>query len=173
MSKDGRNRVARHLANHVVSTLSTSGVELAVVTNDSQVESWARDARIQLIEDPGGGLDAAAAAAANWAMNAGMPWVIVHGDLPRLKVHDVTSVCDGLKRSDAVIAPSADGGTSAIGSRRPVEFSYGPASFHRHLARLGQPEVVVRTGLLFDIDDAHDLRQAGLEPSFLRTGSRG
>ena len=167
-----RKRLARHLANHVVTTLRSSDVETAVVTADEEVASWVSGVGVEVVRDPGRGLDRAASVGANWAIDRKQPWVIIHGDLPRLTVRDVTSVRDGLVRSGAVIAPSADGGTSAIGAHTPIEFSYGPASFHRHLTRLGQPELVVRTGLLFDIDDSHDLRQAGLESVAMSDRSR-
>ena len=156
-----RQRVALELAEHVISTVRAAGADTAVVTADPEVASWAAGASMPVIDDPGKGLDGAASAGANWATGHGRQWVIIHGDLPRLSVGDVNSLRVGLARSEAIIAPSADGGTSALGAATPIEFSYGPASFHRHLKRLEQPEIVATTGLLFDIDDAHDLHQAG------------
>ena len=63
-----------------------------------------------------------------------------------------------------VIAPSADGGTSALGGRGEARFAYGRGSFRRHLGRHPQCQVVTSPGLLHDIDSFADLESARRHP---------
>ena len=82
--------------------------------------------------------------------------MILHSDLPLLTAHDLRA----LIATDTAIAPSSDGGTSAIMSVHEIEFAYGASSFSRHLPRLQSPTVVARTGLLHDVDAPRDLEAA-------------
>ena len=157
-----RGSLARRLAAHVVTTVQSAGFETAVITADPDVAQWAGSIRSELIADPNQGLNAAARAGMAWASGNEFDWIILHADLPQLSSDDLIALVDGLGARGSVIAPSSDGGTSALGTDRPVDFSYGPASFHRHLAQLGTTSVVARTGLLLDVDSDHDLRVANL-----------
>ena len=56
-----------------------------------------------------------------------------------------------------VIAPSHDGGTSALGATGHLDFHYGVGSFHRHLRQAPRAAVIVRPGLAFDLDTVDDL----------------
>lgn len=155
-----RSQLGRELAAHTLSVVSMTGAEPLVLAADGEVAAWADGLGHRALVDAGSGLDEAAEAAARTAVDAGRSWLILHADLPLLQPADVEEVLDHLAAGREVIAPSNDGGTSALGAGRIVRFAYGPASFHRHLARLADPVVVVRPGLALDLDDISDLRAA-------------
>ena len=155
-----RARLGRLLAGHAAASVSAAGRRPHIVTSDSDVADWVADSGYELLDDPGEGLSAAARAAARWATDLSEPWLVIHSDLPWLTAEDVTSLIRPLEAGRPVIAPSADGGTSAIGSRGDFEFRFGPASFHRHLVQLGDALIVARPGLLLDVDAPADLRAA-------------
>lgn len=155
-----RSRLSRALAGRVATTVATTGRTPLVVTGDSEVATWAEASGYTTIDDPGDGLSAAARAGVSMAIDRTEPWLILHCDLPWITADDVEAVARPLEEGQPVIAPSADGGTSAIGSRGEFTFQFGPASFHRHIASLAGALVVARSGLLLDIDDPADLEAA-------------
>lgn len=157
LTPQARTRLGQGLADHVASTATSAGLLPLIVTADSAVAGWATLAGFPSIADPGDGLDVAATTGMEWVMEAQSEWVVVHSDLPLVSPQDLTALADALALGQDVIAPSADGGTSAIGSRTAVTFSFGVSSFHQHLPRLDNPTVVARPGLLLDIDSVHDL----------------
>lgn len=158
LSDPDREQLGRRLASHVVTIVAAADVVPLIVSGDSDVTDWSSRNGFSCIPDPGGGLDAAARAGVDRANESKSRWVVLHSDLPALQPSDVTRVFHALETAGSVIAPSSDGGTSALASRTPVEFRYGPASFHRHLPRLVDPVVVVSTGLLLDVDSPDDLQ---------------
>ncbi|HJR92032.1 MAG TPA: 2-phospho-L-lactate guanylyltransferase [Acidimicrobiia bacterium] len=164
LDAEARSRLGRDLAAHTISTIAAAGGEPLVVAADGEVARWAGASGWSAIVDQGTGLDAAAARAASMAEQQRRPWLIVHADLPLLAEADISVALDALDTGREVIAPSNDGGTSLLGAARRVRFGYGPASFHRHLARLEHPQVVVRLGLALDLDDASDLAAARSHP---------
>ena len=91
-------------------------------------------------------------------MTSHSPWLVLHSDLPLLQTSEVQELAGHLVDGRDVIAPSADGGTSAIGSTHDVSFAFGRGSFQRHLAQLDDPVVISSVGLLHDIDTPDDLR---------------
>lgn len=155
-----RQSLGRALAAHVAGTVESAGLIPVIVTGDREVATWATQIGFPSLPDPGTGLDAAAGTGVEWAGRSGSHWLVLHSDLPLLRPDDVASLADVLRSGESPIAPSADGGTTAIGSVGPFSFSFGVASFHRHLPRLAHPRVVYRRGLAFDIDSAHDLAAA-------------
>ncbi len=90
--------------------------------------------------------------------------MVVHSDLPLLTASDLRFLHAALMRHGSVLAPSADGGTSAMGGRGHYMFSYGPGSFRRHLARYPNSGIVARLGLLHDVDTVADLISARNHP---------
>ncbi len=159
-----RAALARELADHVATTVSDAGVMPLIVTADANVAEWATRAGFPSAADPGVGLDAAASAGVAWADQANSDWLVLHADLPLIDTDDITALSRALENGP-VIAPSSDGGTSAIGTRgRPHDFSFGPASFHRHLKMFPEARVVTRRGLLLDIDSGSDLEAAMSAP---------
>ncbi|HEU4894752.1 MAG TPA: DUF2064 domain-containing protein, partial [Acidimicrobiia bacterium] len=111
-----RGRLGRALAGHVAETVAATGCTPHVVTGDVEVASWAQESGYQVVDDPGEGLSAAARAAASWSVRLSQPWLILHSDLPWVTVEDIEALMSVLEDGRSVIAPSADGGTSAIGS---------------------------------------------------------
>lgn len=156
-----RSRLGRALATHVAETVEEAGLLVMFVTDDPEVAAWATSAGFPSLPDPGQGLNAAAAAGVEWADLSKSSWIVLHSDLPLLRAEDLRALAT--TRAD-VIAPSSDGGTSAISARSSIEFAFGPASFHKHLPQLHSPTIVARTGLLLDIDSPSDLASALAHP---------
>lgn len=154
-----RRELGMAVAERVLTAARATGADVAVVTADDEVECWARSLGVAVIADePGGGLNGAARAAALAAVREGHAWLIVHADLPLLAVDDVYALLEPLEKGRPVIAPSYDAGTSAIGAGEVIRFAFGPGSFHKHVARLagGPTRVVVRPGLALDLDHPDD-----------------
>ena len=131
-----------------------------LVTGDPDVAAWAAGLGFPSAPETGEGLDGAAAAGTEWATQANTPWLILHSDLPLLTTTELTTLTNPLSEGTDVIAPSADGGTSAIGSSGSMSFTFGPGSFARHLARLKDPNVFASVGLLHDVDTPGDVESA-------------
>lgn len=159
-----RSRLGRALADHVATTAAGADLLPVVVTGDADVAEWATLAGFPSLPEGGPGLDAAATAGVRWATESGSRWIVLHSDLPLLALSELTELGSALSEGRSVVAPSADGGTSAIGSDEQVVFSFGVSSFHRHLGTLGNPVVVTRMGLLLDVDSPADLEAAVSTP---------
>jgi 2-phospho-L-lactate guanylyltransferase len=153
------------MADHVTSTAESAGLLPVIVTDAPDVAEWGASRGLPTISDPAGGLDSAGEAGIDWALLANSSWLVVHADLPLLRPADLEEMADVLEAGDDPIAPSSDGGTSAIGGRAPLALAYGPGSFRRHLARLASPRVVVRPGLTLDVDTPGDLQSARRHPA--------
>lgn len=160
LDEPARTRLGKSLTERVVTAATEAGAIPIVVTGDDDVGYWAVEQGFPVVADSGTGLDGAARAGAGWANAAGSPWLIVHSDLPLLTAKDVRVLVGSINEGRWPIAPSSDGGTSAIGGNGEFAFSYGPASFHRHLAKITHPQVLVRTGLSLDLDRPPDLQAA-------------
>ncbi|MDP2623177.1 MAG: 2-phospho-L-lactate guanylyltransferase [Actinomycetota bacterium] len=160
-----RSSLAQAVAGHVINACGDAGFEPLVVTGSARLQQWAGALGAgSLDEPPGGGLDAAAGQGIAAARRLEVPWLVVHGDLPLLDAMDLHPLLTPLHEGALVIAPSRDGGTNLLGSVGPFEFRYGPASFHRHLARAaGRPvHVVVSPGTALEIDTLPDLHAVAL-----------
>lgn len=160
MTDNDRRELGKRLAIHVTAAVVEVGLTPHIVTSDPDVVDWAAVGSYPVIPDPGSGLDDAARAGVAGSLERHETWLVVHSDLPLLTSNEVRRLTEVLDDNRSVIAPSSDGGTSAIGSRGPFVFSYGPGSFHRHLPRLKAPAVIASTGLLLDVDSPNDLRVA-------------
>lgn len=159
-----RARLGKALAQHVASTVIDADQVPLVVTADPDVAEWAMRCGFPVLADPGDGLDAAARTGVEWALQSGSPWLVLHSDLPILEPSDVEALFRALDTGKDVISPSADGGTSALGSHHETTFAFGVASFHRHLQALDEPLVITRLGLLLDVDSPGDLVAAATTP---------
>lgn len=158
---DRRHALGKALASHVAETVEAAGLLPLFVTSDREVAAWATSMGFPSLPDPAAGLDVAAATGVEWARQSSSRWIVLHSDLPLLRDDELVRL--ELEESDW-IAPSADGGTSAISAKEPIDFAFGPGSFHRHLARLQTPGVIATTGLLHDLDSPADLRSALAHP---------
>jgi 2-phospho-L-lactate guanylyltransferase len=153
-----RAQLARAMATHVVT--SAAPLPTAVVCDDAEVASWARDLGALVVWEPERGLNRAVeAGVARLAAGGARRVVVAHADLPRAGRLDwvarfvgVTLVPDHDDNGTNVICVPGDGGFT---------FSYGPGSFTRHRAeatRLGLPLRVVRdASLSHDVDLPADL----------------
>lgn len=155
-----RHRIGRALAERVTTVAQQAGLTPVVVTADPDVIAWAKSDGIEAMPDRGGGLNGAASTGTARAITSNAPWVVLHSDLPLLQVSDLSPLVEAVEHGRSVIAPSCDGGTSALASSRPVKFAYGPGSFHHHLGRIEDPLILARAGLLHDLDSPLDLESA-------------
>jgi 2-phospho-L-lactate guanylyltransferase len=156
-----RSALGRALAEHTADVAVEAGLIPLLVAGDGEVAEWALGNGLPVIPDTGGGLDGAAAAGVAWAVGSASDWIVVHTDLPLLTPSEVGDVVAPVRAGMVAIAPSADGGTSAMAGSGPATgFAYGPGIFHRHLARNPGAAIVVRLGLLHDVDTYPDLVSA-------------
>jgi 2-phospho-L-lactate guanylyltransferase (CobY/MobA/RfbA family) len=164
LSEAARSTLGRALAERTADLAVDAGLIPILVAGDADVADWAVLAGLPSIPDPGEGLDRAAGEGVGWAEAASSPWIVLHADLPLLTHHELESLEAVREDRGWVLAPSADGGTSAVGGSGPAAFSYGPGSFHRHLARFPGAGIVARVGLLHDVDSFSDLVSARRHP---------
>lgn len=153
-----RASLARRLAEGVIR--SVAPLPVAVVCDDEDVASWATALGAVVIWSPRAGLNAAVAAGVARLADDGYEWItIAHGDLS-----DPSALAELPHFEGVTLIPDRfDDGTNVL--RLPSEsafaFSYGPGSFHRHLAeaeRLDLPTSVIRgTPLDLDVDSPEDL----------------
>jgi 2-phospho-L-lactate guanylyltransferase len=159
-----RIALGRALAFRVAEAAENVGLLPLVVTADPEVAAWATSAGFPSLPEPGEGLNLAVAAGVEWAASSRSSWIVLHADLPLVEAADILRLAECLDSGLNPIAPSSDGGTSAIGGWGAFAFSFGIGSFHRHLARLATPRVVTSPGLLLDLDSPADLAAALAHP---------
>ncbi len=160
LSARERSRLGRDLAARTLLAVQEAGAEPVVLAADHQVAHWATARGVSVLIDRRGGLDDAAAGLVAEARATHRPWLVVHADLPLVTPADVRQALTVLEAGRSPIAPADDGGTSLVGGTGEMRFAYGPASFHRHLARLTEGQVLISLGLSLDLDDSADLMAA-------------
>lgn len=161
LADDTRSSLGKALAVRSAELAIEAGLIPLLVAGDDDVAEWALINGFPSILDNGEGLNAAAEAGVAWAAGSESAWIVLHADLPLLSVGELNDVVTAAQTHPVAISPSADGGTSALaGSGPTMAFEYGPGSFHRHLAKNPEAAVVVRLGLLHDIDTYADLLSA-------------
>jgi 2-phospho-L-lactate guanylyltransferase len=163
MTDAARRDLVREMLRHVVEAArATPRVEVRILGPSRH----GLTADIPLLADPGGGLNAALAAAAQAAGAAGATrLVVVAADLPRLTRSDLQALVSVKGEALAVAPDRGESGTNALSlplpTARAFRFQYGPDSFARHCAeaaRLGLPLQVIRSETLgLDIDQPEDL----------------
>jgi 2-phospho-L-lactate guanylyltransferase len=164
LSSESRIELGRRLAERTAGLAIEAGMVPILVAGDAEVASWALTLGLPSIPDPGVDLNEAAAAGAAWAAMSASRWLILHSDLPLLAIEELLALTEAMTRERFVIAPSADGGTSALGGSGDAVFSYGPGSFRAHLGRFPTSQIIARTGLLHDVDSLADLESAQRHP---------
>jgi 2-phospho-L-lactate guanylyltransferase len=155
-----RAELARAMATHVVE--SAAPLPTAVVCDDAEVASWARDMGALVIWEPERGLNRAVEAGVARLAAAGAERVVVaHADLPQARSGRLAEVA---RFDGATLVPDHDeNGTNVIcvPAGAGFTFSYGPGSFARHCAeahRIGLPLRVMRDpSLSHDVDLPADL----------------
>jgi len=153
-----RARLARSMAEHVV--LAAAPLPVAVVCDDPDVARWARTLGASVIDEPGKGLNGAVTAGVAHLRRAGIGEVVVaHGDLPWAKSFEQITGFDGI----TLVPDRHHDGTNVVCLPPGVDlvFSYGPGSFHRHLALATDSGAAVRVlrppELTWDVDVPSDL----------------
>ena len=155
-----RAELARAMATHVVT--SAGPLPVAVVCDDAEVATWARDLGALVVWEPERGLNRAVeAGVARLAANGARRVVVAHGDLPQAVAGRLGSVA---RFAGVTLVPDhRENGTNVICVPGDADFtfSYGPGSFARHGAeahRLGLELRVVRDpSLSHDVDLPADL----------------
>jgi 2-phospho-L-lactate guanylyltransferase len=150
--------LARTMAERVVA--AAGPLPVAVVCNDRDVATWARELGALVIWEPGQGLNRAVEDGVRHLAGLGVEHVIVaHADLPLAT--DLAWI--GRYPGVTLVPDRREDGTNVIGLPTGTEFvfSYGPGSFARHVSearRLQVPWRVVRAPLLaWDVDLPDDL----------------
>ena len=159
-----RQALGVELARRTANAAIAAGAAPLILSADEVVSEWAAGQGYDVLLDEGSNLDEAAHAATAFAGDE--PWVICHADLPLLRGEDLRRAVSLMEGGSWVLAPSSDGGTSLIGGTGQFDFAFGPASFHRHLARLAHRTVHVMTslGTLLDLDVPGDFAAAANHP---------
>jgi 2-phospho-L-lactate guanylyltransferase len=162
LDADQRAELARSMAEQVVA--AAGSLPVVVVSSDAEVGAWAGAAGIELVADPGAGLDAAATAGTLHHRDLGRRRVVVaHADLPRARrgsLERFASLGPGIV---GLVPCHRDDGTPVLSVPTTVAFpfAYGPGSARRHavVARgLGLATLVVRDpDLGYDVDVPADL----------------
>jgi 2-phospho-L-lactate guanylyltransferase len=148
----------------------TPGIDrVAVATPDDRVAEHALRLGAHVLHGPDPGLNAAIdAAPGKLGLAPDAPLLVVLGDVPGAQSGEVQRLFDALDAMgpgpSAVLAPSRDGGTSAL-LRRPYAalpscFGSQSAAQHREAARIaGVPLCeIALPSLAIDLDRAEDLR---------------
>lgn len=172
----GKTRLAPALASHtraalagamladVVAALRGAGVDLVVAAGGAAAASAASALGADTIMDGPDvtSLDDAVEHARRRLGPLGA-LLVVQADLPTITSDDVRVVVEGERA--VVIAPTDDGGTSALLRRPPAvigtAFGSDSGGTHRRLAEAAGivPRVVHRAGLALDVDVLEDLRR--------------
>jgi 2-phospho-L-lactate guanylyltransferase len=155
--------LGKAVAARTAAAATDAGALVAVVTGDSGVAAWARSNGYLTIDEDGSpraGLNGAAESALIEATRRQRCWAIIHADLPLVTPAELTPIFAAAER-EVVLVPSHDGGTNIVaGNRTTFQFSYGPASFHAHLAYRPQARIIPSARLALDLDTEDDLRRA-------------
>jgi len=157
---------ARELATRVVD--AAAPLPVIVVTAAPEVREWAEGRSLDVVDDPGRGLDAAVDAGRARAVELGaVRTIVAHGDLPYAEA--LEPLARDLALPIVVLVPChRDDGTNvcSVPVDVPFQFAYGPGSFRRHAAearRLGLGlRVVRRADLAFDVDVPADLERLNM-----------
>jgi 2-phospho-L-lactate/phosphoenolpyruvate guanylyltransferase len=153
-----RASLAREMATAVVR--AARPLPVAVVCDDTEVAEWARGLGALVLWEPGRGLNGAVESGVEQLAAAGVARVVVaHGDLPHAAGLATIAGGDGV-----LLVPDRrrDGtNVAVVPSDAGFRFSYGPASFARHLAEARRLALAVDVRddplLAFDVDWPADL----------------
>lgn len=156
-----RASISRQLAANTVGAIHSAGATPLILAADDEVADWGKNLGLAVILDKKSDLNAAAALAVAEATRQGLPWLVLHVDLPLLTPEVLRPAISLISNHRPVIAASSDGGTPLIGTdRAEFDFAYGPGSFQRHLRLLANeaPVVIVDPRVAIDLDGPDDLR---------------
>jgi 2-phospho-L-lactate guanylyltransferase len=139
---------------------ASAPLEVWVVCDDDAVSAWATTLGTSVLWKPGRGLNGAVNEGVADLAERGIERVIVaHADLPHAEHLEWLLDQDGV----TLVPDRHEDGTNvaSIPTNRGFVFSYGPGSFHRHIAeaeRLGLDLHIIRDERLgWDVDRPDDL----------------
>lgn len=163
LDRDARAALAGAMLADVVAALRTAELHVVVAAGGEAAAAAASALATEVVVD-GPDVRSLDGAIAHARRRIGpVPGLlVVQADLPLLTPDDVRTLVDG--DHAVVVAPTADGGTSALLRRPPdvIGTAYGPGSgaAHQRLARDRGiiPHVVDLPGLRHDVDVLDDLR---------------
>ncbi len=157
-----RAELMRSMLQHVLDQANAAASlhEIVVISRDPQVWAIAHLAGAGVIHEHGQELNQALEQARQQAIAHDADAILVlPADLPLLTVEDIHQLAIyAAQQPGVVIAPSRDGGTSALLLRPPaaIPFAFGPDSFARHCQaaqQAGLPcQVFASSTLAFDVD---------------------
>ncbi|MFN3225708.1 MAG: 2-phospho-L-lactate guanylyltransferase [Hyphomicrobiales bacterium] len=141
------------------------GLHIVVVTDSDAIAEICLPFRVQVLADPGGGLNEAVKAGADYAAHHRFASVcILPGDLADPSRNDLAALLAMPREvNSAIIAPAHDGGTNALLVTPPdaMRFAYGTDSCAAHQAQAENAGlsclVMPLTSLLYDVDRSSDL----------------
>lgn len=147
------------MATHVLGVLdATPDVSRIIVLSETRELAGAHE----WLPDKGRSMNVELGAFA-WA-HGGDPLLVLHGDLPMLRVEDACAMMAATETHDIAIAPDHAGrGTNGVALGRGVafEFFFGEDSFRKHVYAAGARAAIVRRpGLALDVDVPADLDAA-------------
>jgi 2-phospho-L-lactate guanylyltransferase len=150
LTPDERYTLSRWLADSVMEAVLGAGLKGVVVSDDPAVRTWAQSRGADTASDRGSGLSDSVSAAVGDLR--GGSWIAIHADLPLIQSGIVAEIARTVDAGKTVICPSLDGGTNVIGAHGPFEFSYGPGSFTRHLAKLRNAKIWIDRSTALEVD---------------------
>jgi 2-phospho-L-lactate guanylyltransferase len=164
LSDAARVRLVRAMAIDTITAAAATGAveRVVVVTSDTELSALLRTA-VELLEDPGGGLDAAVLAGARRAREldpeAGV--AVLLGDLPALRPADLADALDrATVHERSVVADAAGTGTTMLtampGADLQPHFGAGSAAAHERAGHV-RLAVPADSTLRRDVDVADDL----------------
>lgn len=170
LDAQARRRFSRDSLIHVVRTARrvVPARRIVVVSRAGEVLGLARRLGARALQESGRGLNRAVTEASDFVVRKGATGTLVlHADLPGLKVQEVADLVRGIARhAGVVLAPNQlREGSNALGVRRAgkIRYCFGPGSFaqHRSQARLARLHlrVVSSPGLAQDVDTPENYRQ--------------
>ena len=174
LSDDQRIELCRALLTDALDRCEQAGfLRWWVITDDPQVEAEASRRGLEVVADPGEGLNAALGAGITAAEGAGATSVtILPVDVPIATAEDVRDLVDTGATSDVVVAPArVDGGTNGLFLRPPdaLRPRFGPASLRAHVADAEAAglrcSILHLPSLALDVDTLEDARLVLSQPS--------
>lgn len=156
LSAAERIALSRHMASAVLDALARcKAVENILLLSPEpppagMAGTWWRD--------EGRGLNAELDALRTAFIHRGL--LVIHGDLPLVRVQDVDALIAGAEQAGCAIAPDRHGaGTNAIAlaAGQPFHFAFGEGSLSRHRILLPSAMPVERPGLAIDMDTPEDM----------------
>ena|SRR5436190_9197669 len=162
LSAEGHDRLVLAMLSDVLAA-ATDVARTAVVTSDERGTGVARAAGAEAIADPGGGQNAAVAAALG--LLPAVSVLILNADLPCARPYDLRSLFAATPPGGIALVESPDGRTNALSLSGPDLFQplYGPRSarrFRRAVRDVGLEAVgVAIPNLADDVDTPEDLER--------------